>query len=73
MLAMGEHGVDVSLLRLKLTTAEQKRETARVAVISLEMGHSNRFALEEARRNLESATLEVEQVRRQIEALEKAE
>jgi hypothetical protein len=73
MLAMADHGVDLSLLRLKLTTAEQKRETARVALISLEMGHSNRFALEEAKRNLETATLEVEQAQRQIAELEKTE
>jgi hypothetical protein len=68
---MDERGVELSLLRLRLTTAEQKRETARLAVMSLEQDNHNRFALEDAKRNLETATLEVEQVQHQIAAMEK--
>lgn len=69
---MGDRGVNLSALQLQLTLAKQKKETARVALMSARLNNANATTLATANQALEVATAEVERLEQELKAAEEA-
>jgi hypothetical protein len=69
MTRMGDQGVNLANLRGRLIQAEGQMKNADVSVKTA----SNKFIREAAERDLANRTKEVEDLKRQIEALERSE
>jgi DNA-binding transcriptional MerR regulator len=69
MTRMGDQGFNLADLRTRLTLAETQRKNADLSVRTA----SNKFTREAAERDLANRTKEVEDLKRQIKALERPE
>jgi hypothetical protein len=72
MSGMADRGFNLALLRGQLTAAEQRKETARINLMSLHLNNAKATDLAAAQTELNDATAAVERLRQEVAAAEHA-